>query len=273
MSKHLVIGGSGTLLPYYIGAIRSLEHNNITFKSITGTSGGAFIGSLLALGLSSYDIEKLLLSVVFKDFADYSLNPFYRVGLLNGDKILKFLKEKIPYKIGQTKIPLTIVTTNLSKEYTNDRVTYWNTYTTPNKELPQLIRASISIPMLFKYTLIDNNIHVDGGVSNNFATNIIPKDERKDIIGLKMDTTFAKQRKLDSNILFNLIDYLLTIIDTMMLSVEREHISTDIYNQIIKIPSSVSGVDFNLTETQIKIMIQEAYDFTEKYIKQNNLYI
>lgn len=50
----------------HIGIIRALEENNIPIDYITGTSMGAIIGSLYAMGYSPDDMEKLIRSEDFK---------------------------------------------------------------------------------------------------------------------------------------------------------------------------------------------------------------
>lgn len=42
----------------HIGIIRALEENNIPIDYITGTSMGAIVGSLYAMGYSPDDMEK-----------------------------------------------------------------------------------------------------------------------------------------------------------------------------------------------------------------------
>jgi NTE family protein len=50
----------------HIGIIRALEENNIPIDYITGTSMGAIIGALYAMGYSPDDMEELLKSDDFK---------------------------------------------------------------------------------------------------------------------------------------------------------------------------------------------------------------
>ena len=50
----------------HIGVIRALEENGIPIDYIAGTSMGAIIGSLYAMGYSPDDMEALLRSPDFK---------------------------------------------------------------------------------------------------------------------------------------------------------------------------------------------------------------
>ena len=62
----LVLSGGGAKGMTHIGIIRALEENNIPIDYITGTSMGAIIGSLYAMGYSPDDMEALLRSEDFK---------------------------------------------------------------------------------------------------------------------------------------------------------------------------------------------------------------
>ena len=62
----LVLSGGGAKGLTHIGIIRALEENNIPIDYVTGTSMGAIIGSLYAMGYSPDDMEKLIRSEDFK---------------------------------------------------------------------------------------------------------------------------------------------------------------------------------------------------------------
>ena len=62
----LVLSGGGAKGAAHIGVIKALEENNIPIDYITGTSIGAIIGSLYAMGYSPEEMLELMLS---KEFA------------------------------------------------------------------------------------------------------------------------------------------------------------------------------------------------------------
>ena len=62
----LVLSGGGAKGLTHIGIIRALEENNIPIDYIAGTSMGAIIGSLYAMGYSPDDMVELLKSEDFK---------------------------------------------------------------------------------------------------------------------------------------------------------------------------------------------------------------
>ena len=62
----LVLSGGGAKGLTHIGIIRALEENNIPIDYIAGTSMGAIVGSLYAMGYSPDDMVELLKSEDFK---------------------------------------------------------------------------------------------------------------------------------------------------------------------------------------------------------------
>ena len=74
----LVLSGGGATGLAHIGVLKALEENNIPIDYITGTSAGAFIGSLYASGYSPEEIEAFVLSDYFKLATDGDLKPNQR---------------------------------------------------------------------------------------------------------------------------------------------------------------------------------------------------
>ena len=60
------MSGGGAKGLTHIGIIRALEENEIPIDYITGTSMGAIVGSLYAMGYSPDEMEQLLKSDDFK---------------------------------------------------------------------------------------------------------------------------------------------------------------------------------------------------------------
>ena len=73
----LVLSGGGAKGLTHIGIIRALEENNIPIDYITGTSMGAIIGSLYAMGYSPDDMETLLKSDDFKRWYSGEVEKIY----------------------------------------------------------------------------------------------------------------------------------------------------------------------------------------------------
>ena len=87
--KHLVLSGGGLLGISYIGLFRYLEErlnepiNKIStsnpisilsqLQSISGCSAGAIFGSLLAIGYTASEIEKVVKTMKFKEYININI--------------------------------------------------------------------------------------------------------------------------------------------------------------------------------------------------------
>ena len=74
----LVLSGGGATGLAHIGVLKALEEYNIPIDYITGTSAGAFVGSMYAAGYSPEQIEKYILSDEFKMVTSGELKPHHR---------------------------------------------------------------------------------------------------------------------------------------------------------------------------------------------------
>ena len=81
----LVLSGGGARGIAHIGVIKALEDNNIPVDYVTGTSMGAIVGSLYAMGYSPDDIAAVLKSEDFKRWSTGELDPEYVYYYRNAD--------------------------------------------------------------------------------------------------------------------------------------------------------------------------------------------
>ncbi len=84
----LVLSGGGSKGAAHIGVLRALEENHIPITYIVGTSIGAVVGSLYASGHTTDEIEKLMDSEAFQNWASGVMDDqyiyFYRKEEANG---------------------------------------------------------------------------------------------------------------------------------------------------------------------------------------------
>lgn len=99
----LVLSGGGAKGAAHIGVLKIIEQNNIPIDYVVGTSIGAYVGGLYALGYGADDIEKIMLNLPWDDgFSD--LVP--RTLLSFENKALRDLYN-IPLRLGITEGTLT----------------------------------------------------------------------------------------------------------------------------------------------------------------------
>ncbi len=141
----------------YIGAIEELESRGYNITSVAGTSIGSLVGGIYACGKLPEVKEWLFNLDAWKVFTlmDLSLSKNH---LVKGDKVIDALKEIVPnINIEDLKIPYRAVAADL---YTGEEVFF------DRGPLFEAIRASISIPSLFRPVKYGYRTLVDGGVVN-----------------------------------------------------------------------------------------------------------
>ncbi len=153
----LVLSSGGPRGFAYIGAIEELEKRGYNITSVTGCSIGSLVGGVYAAGgldgfkewLFNLDSTKLL------SLLDVSISKSY---LVKGDKVIEAIKKVVPdVNIEDLPIPYRAVATDL---YTGEEVVF------SKGKLFDAIRASISIPSLFRPVKYGYHTLIDGGIVN-----------------------------------------------------------------------------------------------------------
>ena len=153
----LVLSSGGPRGWAYIGAIEELTERGYRITSVAGTSIGSLIGGIYAAGRLDEVKEWLYSLDAWKVFSlmDLSLSKNH---LVKGDKVIDALKEIVPdIDIRDLNIPYRAVAADL---YTGEEVVF------DRGPLFEAIRASISIPSLFRPVKYGYRTLVDGGIVN-----------------------------------------------------------------------------------------------------------
>ena len=162
----LVLSSGGPRGFAYIGAIEELEAHGYRITSIAGTSIGSLIGGMYATGKLP-EVKDFLFSLNgWKVFGlmDISIS---RNHLVKGDKIIEALQEIVPeVDIEDLKIPYKAVATDL---LTGEEIIF------DKGSLFQAIRASISIPSLFRPVKAGMRTLIDGGIANTMPLNRVER--------------------------------------------------------------------------------------------------
>lgn len=207
----LVLSGGGAKGMTHIGIIRALEENNIPIDYITGTSMGAIIGSLYAMGYSPDDMEALLRSEDFKRWYSGQVEPKYGYYFKQNRPTPEFFNIRFSFKDSLHIKPQILPTSMVNPIQMNlvfvelfARATAacrgdFNHLFVPfrcvasdvyNKrplimrkgDLGDAVRASMSFPFVFKPIEVDSVLAYDGGIYNNFPTDIMREDFQPEVI-------------------------------------------------------------------------------------------
>ena len=155
----LVLGAGSSKGFAHIGVLKILESNKIPIHMIVGTSAGSAVGSLYAYGVDAFSLQKLAISVNQGDIVDPLIIPSN--GFIKGEKLEEFINKSVKNTpIEKLKIPFYAVATDLEK---GQEMVFGkgNTGTA--------VRASCSIPGIFRPVKISDRIYVDGGVVSPVA--------------------------------------------------------------------------------------------------------
>ncbi|MDE6145710.1 MAG: patatin-like phospholipase family protein, partial [Muribaculaceae bacterium] len=213
-SVGLVLSGGGAKGVAHIGLIQALEENDIAIDYVAGTSMGAIVGGLYASGYSPTEMMQLITS---KDFAYWSsgtidpnlqyyfttppLSPKVISISVGNDSIAKLVPQSLisplsmnfPFMelfsaetaacggdFNNLFVPLRTVSSNIKAQRGE---------VARGGSMNDAIRASMSFPIVFCPVEINDTLHYDGGIFNNFPVDVMKADFHPDImIGVDVHT-------------------------------------------------------------------------------------
>jgi len=170
MQRNKTIGlalGSGGFRGFaHIGVIRSLERHNIPIDFLSGASIGAWVAAYYAI---HKDISKLKKDLTDNPKQNFSLmfDLSWTGGFIGGEKFSAFLESNLSHhNFSRLKIPLKIVATDLISG---------EPFVFESGDVARAVRASTSVPLVFKPVAYKNKLFVDGGLSNPDPGDLVKK--------------------------------------------------------------------------------------------------
>ncbi len=183
----VVLGGGGAKGFAHLGAVKAMKKEGIPIDFIGGSSAGALNGFTIAN--FDFDFDKIV------EFANYSAKqritsndyaiPF--ISMLTGKKIARVLDTLF----GETEIEdFWISCYCISSNYSSSTLQL-------HKSGPasKIVQASIAIPGIFPPVIIENELHVDGGVVDNLPIEFMSHYPVDNIIALALSN--ISNRKID----------------------------------------------------------------------------
>jgi len=179
--NELFIGGGGYDGINYIGALEYIHKNNLLdLKRFYGCSIGSLIGVLYSSGCNPLDMLSFFLEENIKDVVNYDINNIDKKCILD-DSLLeklasileKYHDENITFLefFNKTGVDINIYATNITK----NNYSILNKENNPKVRVKDAIKASMSIPFLFRPVEIDGELFIDGCCKNIFGS---PPDNR-----------------------------------------------------------------------------------------------
>jgi NTE family protein len=161
----LALGSGGARGWAHIGVINAIAQCHIPINCVAGTSMGALVGAALAAGKTD-ELHHVALVMDWKRLIYYffELN-FPRSGLIDGSRIVEFLKEHIvSVDIRKLSLPLAVIAADVM---TGREVVI------SEGNVVEAVRASIAIPGMFTPVIMGNDILVDGGLVNPLPISVL----------------------------------------------------------------------------------------------------
>lgn len=174
----LVLASGGAKGFAHIGAIEALEEQGYEITSIAGTSMGALIGGIYAAG-GLDDVKEWMFDLTSRKvfgLVDFTLSPH---ALLNGNRLMEALKDRVPdCRIEEMRIPYSAVATDLKA---GREVVF------RSGSLYDAIRASISIPMLFRPVEMGEMLLIDGGITNGLPLDRVTRTPGDRLVAVNLE--------------------------------------------------------------------------------------
>ncbi len=286
----LVLSGGGAKGLAHIGVIKALEENNIPIDYVVGTSMGAIIGAFYASGYSPEEMEELALSKDFYHWVNGKLEDDYnyffhkkentasifQVGLgidstfstsistkIASDISLNFAlsqllsqaSEASHYNFDSLMIPLRAMASEIFTQ---------KSLVLKQGPLEDAVRASMSVPLIYKPIRVDDQYLFDGGIYNNFPLDIAMGEFEPDyVIGSNVSEKIWKEypKEKDTELIEkSLFLLLLDKSNPELIKEDGLYIEPNI--------EPYNGVDF----TRAKALIDSGYTSTLKILSENNSY-
>lgn len=187
----VVMAGGGARSFTHIGVVKALRATGVPIDQTGGTSMGAIVAAAVAARWDDEEMHERFRRafVDTNPLSDYTL-PF--VSLFRGHRVTRLLRTAFGEKdIEDLILPFYCMTGNLTTS---------NADTHTNGRLWRWLRASVSLPGVLPPFNDAGNVHVDGGVIDNFPVRPMRRLGRGATIGVDIDTGGALAAGAGANI-------------------------------------------------------------------------
>ena len=240
-SVGLVLSGGGAKGIAHIGFIQALEENEIPIDYITGTSMGAIVGSLYAMGYTPAEMIQLIKSPQFAQWSSGETPAKEVFNFVKPEPTSKWLDvnfsadsptaltSMLPSRL-INPLPMSYAFMELYSAANGACNNDFNKLMVPfrcvasdiyrhkpvvfkNGELALAVRASMSFPIVFQSIEIGDTLFVDGGLYDNYPVNVMTKDFNPDrIIGVNVGSPNTKP---NVNNIYGQIEDMIMSVDTV----------------------------------------------------------
>ena len=195
----VVLSGGGASGFAHIGVLKALEENNIPINYITGTSSGALVGAMYASGYSPKEIEDYVLSAKFQLMSQGAIEQRYEFLLREDNENASGIS--FPFSLDSIfnkSLPTNFIRPELldfemlrlfgaggaSRQYNFDSlfvpfrcvasdIVAKKGVVFSSGQLNEAVRASMTFPFYVNPIRINGVLYFDGGLYNNFPSDVM----------------------------------------------------------------------------------------------------
>lgn len=171
----LALSGGGYKGIAHAGVLHFFEEQGITVNQFAGSSAGAIVGALYLKGIRPLEILEFFKSVNLFSWQHFTLR---KAGLMDANSFEGYLTEVFEQStLADLKTPLFVTATNME----TGKLEIFDTDT----KVVDALLATSAFPGIFSPYKIGDTLYSDGGILNNFPTNLIHPNN-KYIIGVNV---------------------------------------------------------------------------------------
>lgn len=229
----LVLSGGGAKGFAHIGVLKVLEQEAIPIDIIVGTSMGSLIGGIYSIGYKATELESLVKSLnwemtITDEVPRLSLSKNEQLlkqryflslpisekkeimlpkGLIKGQNVLNLLcglAGEVPVEADFSKFPISFACVATDLE-TGEEVVMNKGF------LPTAMYSSMAVPLVFQPSNREGRLLVDGGIVNNFPTDVAKQMGADIIIGVDIRSDYYANEELKS--MNNIVNQLISFFD------------------------------------------------------------
>lgn len=292
MKVDAVFSGGGVKAHAFIGALKSIEQNNLKLERVAGTSAGAIIASFIAANYCSKEIEEIIKELDFEQFLDEPrwahyipfgkwFMLFFQMGIYKGDAFEKWVYNILAarniytfadFKPNYFKVIVSDLTLGKLVILPDDLERLYQI--NPNHfPVSRAVRMSAGFPYFFMPKKIkgytnNKSLMVDGGLLSNFPLWVFRDrtDKRKrPVLGVKLSEIVQANQSKEINNAFQMFHALFS---TMKTAHDARYIDKSDQNNIIFIPvDKINAVDFSIDEQTIDRLITTGKERADQFLK------
>lgn len=293
MSDVPIIGvfeGGGIKGVALAGAAAATMDAGYRFDRIVGTSAGALVGGLVAAGYDSVGLREAVCRIDWPELLDPSLLSkipvvgkqlavFFRLGLFMGDELEAAWAEMLAAKGVRTFDDLAVRLRIVATDVTHTRGLIFpddfDRLGIDQSVFPvaRALRMSAAVPFAFEPVELTNEktgdvlLVSDGAMAANFPDRIVDPESTLPAVGFR----FIEHDVHPHRVIRGPLSFAAAVIWSGIGAREGLPALASPLVDVIEVPSSRSGLDFNITRPEAKELFDEGYRSVEARLRERPL--